>query len=125
MMQGLPLNQFLPGSLKEGSSVTAYNGTLSLFNRAPHPNAAKVAVNWLLSQKGQTAWLDYNQKPEDSTIPLREDISKEKVSERARRVKGAKFSLVKSRMDRRARYDSRHNQKIITGRRQSKIGRGG
>ena len=91
MMHGLPLNQFLPGSLKEGSSVTAYNGTLSFFNRAPHPNAAKVAVNWLLSREGQTTWLDYNQKTGGLYDSLREDISKEKVSERARRVKGAKF----------------------------------
>jgi iron(III) transport system substrate-binding protein len=91
MMQGLPLNQFLPGSLKEGSSVTAYNGTLSFFNRAPHPNAAKVAVNWLLSREGQMTWLDSNQKSGGLYDSLREDISKEKVSERARRVKGAKF----------------------------------
>ena len=91
MMHGLPLNQFLPGSLKEGSSVTAYNGTLSYFNRAPHANAAKVAANWLLSREGQTAWLDYNHKSGGLYDSLREDISKEKVSERARRVKGAKF----------------------------------
>jgi iron(III) transport system substrate-binding protein len=91
MLQGLPLNQFLPASLKEGSSVTAYNGTLSYFNRAPHPNAAKVAANWLLSREGQTAWLDFNQKSGGLYDSLREDISKEKVSERARRVKGAKF----------------------------------
>ena len=91
MMQGLPLNQFLPGSLKEGSSVTAYNGTLSFFNRAPHPNAAQVAVNWLLSREGQTAWLDSNQKTGGLYDSLREDISKEKVSDQARRVKGAKF----------------------------------
>jgi iron(III) transport system substrate-binding protein len=91
MMQGLPLSQFLPGSLKEGSSVTAYNGTLSFFNRAPHPNAAKVAVNWLLSREGQTTWLDHNQKTGGLYDSLREDISKEKVSGRARRVKGAKF----------------------------------
>jgi len=91
MMQGLPLNQFLPASLKEGSSVTAYNGTLSYFNRAPHPNAAKVAANWLLSREGQTAWLDANQKSGGLYDSLREDISKDKVSERARRVKGAKF----------------------------------
>ncbi len=91
MTQGLPLNQFLPGSLKEGSSVTAYNGTLSLFNRAPHPNAAKVAANWLLSREGQTAWLDSNQKTGGLYDSLREDISKEKVSAQARRVKGAKF----------------------------------
>ena len=91
MMQGLPLMQFLPGALKEGSSVTAYNGTLSYFNRAPHPNAAKVAINWLLSREGQTAWLDANQKTGGLYDSLREDISKEKVNERARRVKGAKF----------------------------------
>jgi len=91
MLQGLPLSQFLPASLKEGSSVTAYNGTLSYFNRAPHPNAAKVAANWLLSREGQTAWLDANQKTGGLYDSLREDISKEKVSERARRVKGAKF----------------------------------
>ena len=91
MIQGLPLNQFLPGSLKEGSSVTAYNGTLSFFNRAPHPNAAKVAVNWLLSREGQATWLDYNQKTGGLYDSLREDISKDKVSERARRIKGAKF----------------------------------
>ena len=91
MVQGLPLNQFLPGSLKEGSSVTAYNGTLSFFNRAPHPHAAQVAVNWLLSREGQTAWLDSNQKTGGLYDSLREDISKEKVSDQARRVKGAKF----------------------------------
>ena len=91
MSQGLPLNQFLPGSLKEGSSVTAYNGTLSLFNRAPHPSAAKVAVNWLLSREGQMAWLDSNHKSGGLNDSLREDISKEKVSEQARRVKGTKF----------------------------------
>lgn len=91
MMQGLPLNQFLPGSLKEGSSVTAYNGTLSYLNRAPHANAAKVAANWLLSREGQSAWLDYNHKTGGLYDSLREDISKDKVSERARRVKGAKF----------------------------------
>ena len=91
MMQGLPLMQFLPGSLKEGSSVTAYNGTLSYFNRAPHPNAAKVAANWLLSREGRTAWLDANQRTGGLYDSLREDISKEKVNERARRVKGAKF----------------------------------
>ncbi|MSP37431.1 MAG: extracellular solute-binding protein [Deltaproteobacteria bacterium] len=91
MMQGLPLNQFAPAALKEGSSVTAYNGTLSYFNRAPHPNAAKVAANWLLSRDGQNAWLDANHKTGGLYDSLREDISKEKVSERARRVKGAKF----------------------------------
>jgi ABC-type Fe3+ transport system substrate-binding protein len=28
-----------------------------LINRAPHPNAAKVFLNWLLSREGQTTWV--------------------------------------------------------------------
>ena len=27
-----------------------------LFNRAPHPNAAKLLINWMLTKQGQTAW---------------------------------------------------------------------
>jgi ABC-type Fe3+ transport system substrate-binding protein len=89
MTQGLPLNQFLPGSLKEGSRsprITALE-----LQSAPHPNAAKVAINWLLSREGQTTWLDSNHKTGGLNDSLREDISKENVSEQARRVKGAKF----------------------------------
>jgi iron(III) transport system substrate-binding protein len=32
------------------------NGTLWLVNKAPHPNAAKVYLNWFLSKEGQEAW---------------------------------------------------------------------
>ena len=32
------------------------NGALALFNKAPHPNAAKVYINWLLSKEGQTVF---------------------------------------------------------------------
>ena len=76
MMQGLPINAFLPNHMKEGSSLATYNGTLSYFNRAPHPNAAKVAVNWLLSKEGQSTWLDYNAKGTGQYDSLREDIPK-------------------------------------------------
>jgi iron(III) transport system substrate-binding protein len=30
---------------------------IALFNRAPHPNAAKVYLNWLLSRNGQLEWI--------------------------------------------------------------------
>ncbi len=30
-------------------------GSISLVNRAPHPNAAKVFINWFLSREGQIA----------------------------------------------------------------------
>jgi ABC-type Fe3+ transport system substrate-binding protein len=31
-------------------------GSVSLMDHAPHPNAAKVYINWLLSKAGQTEW---------------------------------------------------------------------
>jgi iron(III) transport system substrate-binding protein len=96
MTQGLPVSQFLPGHMKEGSSLAAYNGTLSFFNRAPHPNAAKVAVNWLLSREGQSTWLDYNHKVVGQYDSLREDIPKDKVAEVARRVKGGRYLTLKT-----------------------------
>ena len=96
MTQGLPINAFLPNHMKEGSSLATYNGTLSYFNRAPHPNAAKVALNWLLSKEGQSTWLDYNAKSAGQYDSLREDISKDKVSELGRRVKGGKYLWLKT-----------------------------
>jgi ABC-type Fe3+ transport system substrate-binding protein len=33
--------------------LSSSGGTLSLIRQAPHPNAAKVFVNWLLSRDGQ------------------------------------------------------------------------
>ncbi|HXQ50601.1 MAG TPA: extracellular solute-binding protein [Stellaceae bacterium] len=31
-------------------------GTVSLMDKAPHPNAARVYIDWLLSKEGQTEW---------------------------------------------------------------------
>jgi iron(III) transport system substrate-binding protein len=39
-----------------GGVVTASGGSMLLMNRAPHPQAAKVFVNWLLTKEGQTVW---------------------------------------------------------------------
>lgn len=91
--QGLPVRQFLPGQFKEGSSVGAYNGTLSLLNRAPNPNAANVVINWLLSREGQSTWLEYNFKERSDYDSMREDIPKEKVNPRGRRVPGGKYLM--------------------------------
>lgn len=42
--------------LKEGTYSTAGLGSLMVFDSAPHPAAAMVYTNWLLSREGQTAW---------------------------------------------------------------------
>ena len=82
--------------MKEGSSLATYNGTISYLNRAPHPNAAKLAINWLLSKEGQSTWLDSNAKTAGQYDSLRADITKDKVSELGRRVKGGKYLWLKT-----------------------------
>jgi iron(III) transport system substrate-binding protein len=39
-----------------GGLVTASAGSAMFINNAPHPNAAKVFLNWVLGKDGQTAW---------------------------------------------------------------------
>src|SRR5262245_52069899 len=40
-------------TLKEGTYVSGGNGIVGIIKGAPHPNAAKVFFNWLLSREGQ------------------------------------------------------------------------
>ena len=41
-------------------AVTPAWGGLLLVNRAPHPNAVKIFINWLLSREGQAHWARIN-----------------------------------------------------------------
>jgi ABC-type Fe3+ transport system substrate-binding protein len=54
LKQNLPIRIVNPSQMKEGGYLTAGPGGISLLNRAPHPNAARVYLNWLLSKEGQT-----------------------------------------------------------------------
>ncbi|HUR70817.1 MAG TPA: extracellular solute-binding protein, partial [Candidatus Limnocylindrales bacterium] len=54
--QGLPVDWFKPDQLKEGTYITGGSGGVALINKAPHPNAAKIGLNWLLSREGQIAY---------------------------------------------------------------------
>ncbi|HLB28973.1 MAG TPA: extracellular solute-binding protein, partial [Dehalococcoidia bacterium] len=53
--QGVPIATINPAQLKEGGYLSAGAGAVAMLNKAPHPNAAKVYVNWLLTQETQTA----------------------------------------------------------------------
>ncbi len=50
---GVPIAIIEPRKLKEGSDTGSISGALAMFNRAPHPNATKVYINWLLSKECQ------------------------------------------------------------------------
>jgi iron(III) transport system substrate-binding protein len=71
IVEGLPIAPVSIERLKEGGAVAPGPGSLSPMNNAPHPNAAQLYVNWLLSREGQIAWQE-----ETKTASLRIDIPK-------------------------------------------------
>jgi iron(III) transport system substrate-binding protein len=87
-IQGLPVSWFAPEHLKEGAYITAGSGGVALINKAPHPNAAKVALNWLLSREGQIAYQRIFTQGNDGPDSLRIDIPKDKVPKGNRRPQG-------------------------------------
>ena len=81
--QGLPIAVYR--AMGEAARITSAGGTLNLMNRAPHPNAARVFINWLLSREGQIL----AQKVGSNS--LRTDIPKEDVDRENLRVKGLNY----------------------------------
>jgi iron(III) transport system substrate-binding protein len=58
--QGAPIGIVEPSKIKEGTDVSAAAGNVSVFSQAPHPNATKLYVNWLLTQATQEAYARVN-----------------------------------------------------------------
>ena len=92
--QGLSVDEFKNTGWVEGSSINLHYGTLSLFNRAPHPNAAKVFINWFLSREGQTALQEVMKAPSDSVESLRIDIRKDMIPLNERRAEGVEYLML-------------------------------
>lgn len=95
--QGLPVDWFGPKTFKEGAILGSASGNVGLINKAPHPNAAKVAINWLLSREGQIPYQRIFEKPDSRRI----DIPKDDVPTFSRRVEGIKYTATDTpeRMD--------------------------
>lgn len=82
--KGAPISQI--AGLREGSNLTPAWGTANLLTRAPHPNAARVYVNWLLSREGQLAW-----QVHAGDNSARTDIPKDMLSADKHLVEGTKY----------------------------------
>jgi len=78
--QGLPVDQFDPFHFKEGVNLSSAFGSMALMNRAPHPNAAKVFINWLLSRDGQTLFQKLISVPGDARNSRRLDVPKDHIA---------------------------------------------
>jgi ABC-type Fe3+ transport system substrate-binding protein len=90
--QGLPVEEASVYQFKEAPGIGANNGAIALMNNAPHPNAARVFINWYLSREGQIAFRQANNTIEDEiTTSMREDLPLEYVPEAARRKKDVNY----------------------------------
>ena len=78
--QALPVDK-INYALKEGSFMPFGNGILALINPTPHPNAAKVFINWFLSRSGQMSFQAITAAAGDPRNSARIDISKVNVPE--------------------------------------------
>jgi ABC-type Fe3+ transport system substrate-binding protein len=87
--QGLPVDWFAGEDLKEGLPVTTASGNVVLANSAPHPNAATLAINWLLSREGQQIYQRLFKGPDS----LRIDIPKTDVPPARRRMAGGNYVM--------------------------------
>jgi len=94
--QGLPVDVIPADWIKEGGTLGGGSASnLALINRAPHPNAAKLFINWYLSRQGQMAWQNVmNKKEVEASDSMRVDIPKEEVLTDGRRVEGKKYNVV-------------------------------
>lgn len=89
--KGLPIKQiFLPkqvGLIRAGGSGCC----ISAFANAPHPNAAKLFVNWFLSKEGQT--LTHTMIPNIDRSSLRNDVPIGEVVPDQRRAPGVEYAF--------------------------------
>jgi iron(III) transport system substrate-binding protein len=88
--QGLPVDSF--PAMKEGAGLVSQYGTMGLPTNAPHPNAAKIFINWFLSREGQmTLQRALAKSTDESPDSLRIDIPKDDVPAENKRVDGVKY----------------------------------
>lgn len=89
--QGLPVDVLDAHAFKrDGVGLEAGGTMLALMNKAPHPNAAKVLINWFLSREGQTA-IQKTGANDPGQNSLREDISKEHLPVSLQRQRGVQY----------------------------------
>jgi iron(III) transport system substrate-binding protein len=72
--KGLPVDVI--DAPDDESHMSGGFGHVAVLQKAPHPSATKVFVNWLLSKEGQTKW---QEKTDNNS--LRVDISKKMLSD--------------------------------------------
>jgi len=108
--QGLPVEELKSSSWKEAAAIySGSNGTLALMGQAPHPNAARLFVNWLLSREGQSAFQKIMNTPDVVMESMRTDIPKDLIPQENRRIPGVRYII----MDTPERSDQQPVSKLL------------
>jgi ABC-type Fe3+ transport system substrate-binding protein len=68
--QGFPIKDYLPHPMAEGEVLSASAANIMAMDQAPNPNAAKLFINWALSQEGQASFV----KASGTMDSLRTDV---------------------------------------------------
>ena len=94
--QGLPIAEVPPAQMKEGGTIGGGSSSvLALVNRAPHPNAARVFINWYLSRKGQAlVQRVVNTMIVEDFDSMRVDIPKNNVMAQGKRIEGRRYQVI-------------------------------
>lgn len=93
--QGLPVDEFETAGWKETPSLSlGGTGSIIRFDQTPHPNAARVFINWILSREGQMTYQEIVNSRDSVVESLRTDIPKDPIPERLRRKEGVNYLLM-------------------------------
>lgn len=91
--QGLPIKRYehifegVDGTMTAGSTAQV----VQAYDRAPHPNATKLFLNWLLSKDGQTFIHDNLRNAPNPRNSLRKDVPKTNVPPSTIPIEGVKY----------------------------------
>jgi ABC-type Fe3+ transport system substrate-binding protein len=93
---GLPVETIHGDQIKEAGALGSGNSsTLGFFDKAPHPNAAIVFINWFLSREGQMTWQKVlNTIVVNGSDSMRIDIPKDDVLPGYRRAEGRRYPML-------------------------------
>jgi iron(III) transport system substrate-binding protein len=89
--QGLPVDWFAPRHFKEAVAISGGPAHIAVVNKAPHPNAAALFINWFLSREGQLMVQHIAATQGDGVDSLRMDIPKDMIPPGYRRGEKTKF----------------------------------
>ena len=110
----IPAPNLATQRFKEGAPMTSGGGAISLPQHPPHPNAAKVFINWLLSREGQMAW-----QRRTTHNSLRIDIPKEGLNPKNTPIPGQSYTFMSTEKY----YRTRKEIKDFFGRLLNQLGK--